>query len=224
MRATPRRCTSSAWVRDGLMDIPGLMDSPQQGVDGILSQGGRAIFAHPAWSLNVPAVIEGMRGVSAVEIYNHVSDAPWNAQRGDSSSILDLCFADGCLLPVVAGDDSHHYNGDACHSALILSAPERTRESLLDALAWGRVYASQGPRFREMFLDEAGDVHVKCTPVQRVIFSSNATYVKDRVFCGEGLTEITYHPKPHETYLRVEIMDEEGLRAWSSPVGLAYRG
>ena len=34
------------------------------------------------------------------------------------------------------------------------------------------------------------------------------------------MTRAAYRVQPAETFVRVEIMDEQGLRAWSSPVRL----
>ena len=202
-----------------LMDTPGLMDSPQQGIDGILSSGGLAIFAHPAWSLNDPETIEELRGLSVVEVYNHLSDDPWNGRRGDSGEVLDLCCADGCCLPFLAGDDSHFYAGEECHSAVIASAPELTRSAVLDALAQGRVYASQGPRILEMRIED-GFLFLRCTPAEQIIFNSNLLYRRDRVLLSPGVTQARYPIAERETFLRVEITDAAGKRAWSSPVRL----
>ncbi len=202
--------------RDAL-DIPAAMRTPQQGVDAIRASGGRAIFAHPAWSLNDPETIKGLKNLSAVEIYNRCSDFPWNARRADSSEVIDLCFADGFLLPIVAADDAHQYNGDQCHSAVIACAAACTREGILDALDKGNVYGSQGPRITEMKM-ENGALSIRCTPCRKVIFYSDAIYSRERTVAGEAITEARYQALPRETYLRVEIEDTEGRRAWSSPV------
>lgn len=202
-----------------VMAFPGVMDTPQKGIDCILAAGGRAIFAHPAWSLNDPEVIEEMRGLSAVEVYNHMSDDPWNGRRGDSSQVLDLCCADGCCLPFVAGDDAHEYNGDECHSALIVSAGELTRSAVLDALDRGRVYASQGPRILAMGIQD-DELILRCTEAEQIIFNSNLLYRRDRVLRGRGLTEARFPLRETESFIRVEITDAAGGRAWSSPVPL----
>ena len=204
-------------VRTDLMDIPGVNDSAQQGIDAIRAQGGRAIFAHPAWSLNEPETIEALKGLSAVEIYNHVSDAPWNACRGDSSVILDQFLADGFCLPFVGADDAHFYDGDQCFAALIISAPELTRESVFAALDEGRVYATQGPRFQEARL-ENGELKLRFTPAEQITFYSDTLYVKGRTRREAGMTEASYAPREDEAFLRAEIIDAQGRRAWLSPV------
>jgi len=206
-------------VDKGIMAVPGVLDTPQQGIGAIRACGGRAIFAHPAWSLNEPETIERLTGLSAAEIYNRCSDVPWNARRGDSSEVMDLCFSDGFLLPLVGADDAHQYNGDHCHSGVIACAESCTREGILDALDKGRVYASQGPRIHEMKIED-GAVSLKCTPCSRVVFYSNLPYTRGRVVTGSGLTGAEYALHPAETYIRAEIEDERGLRAWSPPVGV----
>ncbi|MBR1584567.1 MAG: hypothetical protein IJ662_03400 [Clostridia bacterium] len=206
----------------GLMDTPGLMDSPQQGIDGIIAAGGKAIFAHPAWSLNDPEAIMGLRGLSAVEVYNHMSDDPWNGRRGDSTAILDLCCADGCCLPYVAGDDCHNYDGDQCHSALIVTCAEREQGAVLNAMAQGRVYASQGPVIKELSIED-DTVYLRCSTAQQVIFNSNAMYAKERVVVRRGITEASYPLRDYETFIRVEVTDLWGRGAWSSPILLKDR-
>ena len=204
-------------VDDTIMDTEGIKDSPQQGIDAIRAHGGLAILAHPAWSLNEPELIEGLKGLSAVEIFNQVSTAPWNGNRGDSSSILDLCHADGCFLPMVAGDDAHFYNGDQCQSCLMLSAPALTREHVMNALAQGNFYASQGPVIHEMKLD--GDtISLKFSEAEQVIFYSNTPWVTGRTRRQSGMTEDSYQIGPNDTFVRAEITDKNGKRAWTKAI------
>lgn len=77
-------------------------------IDTIHKAGGLAILAHPAWSLNTPDQILKYNGFDATEIYNSVSDAHMS-RRPDSSLIVDMLGARGCLLPLLAVDDAHYY-------------------------------------------------------------------------------------------------------------------
>lgn len=204
-------------VNEGVMDVPSVLDSPQQGIDAIRQSGGQAILAHPAWSLNTPDTIMGLRGLSAVEIFNQVSQPPWNARRGDSSAVLDLCNAAGCCLPVVAGDDAHFYNGDACQAFLMLSAPALTRDDVLSALAQGHFYASQGPRFQEVKLED-GVLTLKFDEAEQIIFYSNLVWVTNRSRIEPGMREARYTIQEKETFVRAEITDRQGRRAWTPPI------
>ena len=53
----------------------------QEVLDGIRQAGGYAILAHPSWSLNQPGEICKLKGVDASEIYNTLSDVPWNGRE-----------------------------------------------------------------------------------------------------------------------------------------------
>ncbi|MBQ2976402.1 MAG: CehA/McbA family metallohydrolase [Clostridia bacterium] len=209
-------------VEKGIMDFPGIMENPENGIRAVLSQQGAVILAHPAWSLNEPDVIARLkdRGVCATEIFNNVSQPPWNADRADSSSILDLCNGDGCCLPVVGGDDAHFYNGDACGAFLMISAETLSQESVLDALKNGRVYASQGPRIESAVL-ENGVFTVRCSPAEQIIFYSNMPWVGGRCRREHHMTESSYELNlEKETFIRAEITDAQGRKAWTSPIQL----
>ena len=190
----------------------------QEVLDGIREAGGYAILAHPSWSLNQPGEICKLKGVDASEIYNTLSDVPWNGRRGDSSVILDTAAALGTVLPLVASDDSHFYTGEACRSFIWLQAEELTQEAVLDSLRAGRFYASQGPRMETEWDGEV--LRVRCSPAQMVVFYSDLVYSGQRVAKGFGITQAEYRPGGNETFLRAEVIDADGKKAWSSPVVL----
>ena len=181
--------------------------------------GGAAIAAHPAWSLNTPDFLMSLEGICATEIYNSLSGSPWNAPRADSSAILDVTAAAGCCIPQLAADDSHFYEGEQCRSFTMLQADELTPEGVIAALKRGSFYASQGPRILDAEIAD-GRFILHTTPVRRCCFISDMVYVNDRCRVGEGMTENIYTIRPNEHFIRVEIEDDQGRRAWLSPVKL----
>ena len=195
------------------------LSSPQAGLEVIAALKGRAILAHPAWSLNGPDTIASLVGIAAAEVYNTVSNPPWNGERGDSSGILDVAAARGFPVPLVASDDAHHYDGDACQSWIWLNAADASRESILEALDAGRFYASRGPRFTRIAWD-GGTLRVECTPVERIVFYSDLPWVDGRVQTGAGLTTAAYRARFEEHFLRCQITDRAGNSAWMSPLDL----
>lgn len=198
--------------------------APQSAVNRILEGGGVAILAHPAWSLNTPETICSLRGIAAAEIYNAVSAPPFSGDRADSSSLLDVAAAGGCLLNTVAADDTHFYQGEEGQAFIRLQADSLTQESVMDALRRGAYHASCGPQIHSLSL-EGGLVRVTCSPVQHIIFLSNLPWAPKRNFTGEGLSEASYQVKLSgsfpETFLRVIIIDKEGRKAWANPIRLA---
>lgn len=192
----------------------------QSGINAIRNAGGRAILAHPAWSLNTPETINAMRNLTAAEVYNSVSGAPWNGDRADSTGILDVVANHGCILNTVAADDAHFYTGEECASYIMLQADELTQENVLSALDAGAFYATRGPRFEQIEVTE-DEIHVKCSEVERVIFHSNMFYVKGRTVEGEGITEASYkYGRGRDLYVRIILIDKDGKRAWSNPIKL----
>lgn len=191
----------------------------QSGIEAIRKAGGRAILAHPAWSLNTPEVIGGLRNLTATEIYNSVSCFPWNGDRADSTGILDVAAAQGHLINTVAADDSHFYTGEHCTSYIMLQTDELTQENVLKALDEGAFYATRGPRFEQIEVTEDG-IYVKCSKVKYVVFHSNLVYVGGRTVAGDNLTEAAFklNRERAEYFIRVILIDEEGRRAWSNPI------
>ena len=191
----------------------------QEAIDLVNSLGGAAIVAHPAWSLNTYDFLLGIEGACAAEVYNTVSGAPWNGTRADSSGILDVVSTWGKYYPLVASDDAHFYTGDQCTSFTMVQADSLTPEGIISALKRGSFYASQGPRFLDVEIDEE-KLTVRTTPVERVTFSSNLFYSADRSTMRKGITEISYPLKKErgEHFVRCEIEDQWGRKAWLSPI------
>ncbi len=199
------------------LTLPDQQESAQALIDAIMRAGGIAILAHPSWSMNTVEFILSLEGLSGAEVYNTFSGTPWNADRASSAHILDLVAAKGRLLPMVAADDSHRYGGEEGVSYTMVNARENTPEALTEALREGNFYASQGPAFRQITLD-GRDVAVECSPCEKVVFSSNIQWSSERCVSGRDLTHAHYRLNEKERFLRVELTDRFGRRAWSSPV------
>ena len=191
--------------------------APQPVIDEINRCGGIAILAHPAWSMETVDMIEPLQGLAGTEIYNTVSGAPWNC-RPYSGIVIDQLAARGKLLPCMAADDAHFYNGDACRSYLMVHAEACTPDALLDALRRGDFYATQGPRLACTVV--GGELHVKCSPVRQITFFNNLAWDNNRNTCGSDLTEAVYPIPAAATFVRVEALDADGRTAWSSPIAV----
>lgn len=193
--------------------------SHQQLISRINAVGGAAIAAHPAWSLNTPAFLQSLEGVCGAEVYNSFSGAPWNAPRADSGLLLDLVATAGRLLPQLASDDSHFYTGEQCVSSTMVQADAQTPEAVIAALRRGSFYATQGPEIYSAEID--GEyLTLKTSPVEQCCFISNLVWVDDRCRRGKGMTEHVYRLQrgEGESYIRCELTDAQGRRAWLSPV------
>jgi len=195
---------------------------PQVAIDEIRQSGGRVIVAHPAWSLLSHGTLSALRQVSAAEIYNSMSTMPRNCLRADSSSLLDAAASHGSLFPLVAVDDAHFYDGEQCRSYVMAQAESLTAEAILRALDERRFYATQGPRIHRLYVTK-GRLVMDCSPVSAIVFYSNLTWVTGRCRMGENLTHSEYDltAQRGETFVRCQLIDAQGLSAWSNPICLA---
>ena len=189
---------------------------PQQIIDAIRAAKGIAILAHPAWSVTDPKECLELDGLCGAEIYNTLSGLPWNGSRADSSIYFDIWATQGKFFRCMAADDSHFYNGEQTRSFIMVKAPELSAEAIKKALIEGNFYASQGPKFESVTCD-GETVEVRCSNVQTVVFYSNTVWCDDRVTAG-GVNSASYQIKPTDTYVRIELIDAKGNRAWSSPM------
>lgn len=196
---------------------------PQKFIDRIGALGGVAILAHPQWSLNQPESILNLKGIVAAEVYNTVSGLPWSADRADSSAVLDLVADRGCYIPQVASDDAHHYNGDECKSFTMIQTGDFSTQGIMKALQNGAFYASRGPKFTQVEVTDT-QVTVSCSECVTAIFYSNQPWVHERSKAAPGgATQFIYDIRPRDTFIRVELIDRDGNKAWLSPMSVTQK-
>ena len=181
-------------------------------IDAIHEAGGLAVLGHPAWSLNTPDRVRLLKNVDATEIYNTVS---YTVGREDSSVLVDMFAMNGQLFPLIAADDFHRTTAIPHPvSAIMVESESLDAASLKSAIREGRFYATQGP---EIHLKREGNtVKVYCSPASKILFYSNIVVSANRLQMGEGLTEATYQLNENEHYVRAEVVDAEGRRAFSN--------
>ncbi len=187
-------------------------------VRAIRAAGGLAVLAHPAWSINTPAQILDCGDFDATEIYNAVSECG-ESDRPYSGVIVDQLASNGVYLPLLATDDTHHYDDDACRGFVMVEADAVEALGLVEALRRGRFYATQGP---EVHLERVSPtvVRVLCSPAVKIVLDTNLPWAVGHVVRGAGLTEWTYEIDPRETYVRAEVTDAEGRAAYSNIIPL----
>lgn len=196
-------------------DIP-LYGRIREAVTRIRQCGGLAVLAHPAWSLNAPDQVMACCDFDATEVYNSVSG--WGmSDRPYSGQVVDMLATRGVFLPLLATDDAHYYDGDQMRGITMLEADAVEELGFVGAVKAGRFYATQGPEIHLERVDKT-HVRVRCTPASKIVFFSNVPCSKGRVHKGEDLTEAVYELvlHRHESFIRAEVTDENGLQAWSN--------
>ena len=202
--------------------------SPQAIVDMIKADGAFCTLAHPIWSLMTFEMCADLKGYDAIEIYNTVSDV--YSGRGYSDLYVDMLASQGIYKLVTAVDDCHFYdrdperggiNRDACVGYIMVQAKERTWPALYQAMMGGHFYASQGPSITRLAYDEEG-VTVETSECSAIRFMSNELYDRFRTAFPENskkpLTAAYYRWGSYDRYVRVEVTEAEGKKAWSNPI------
>ena len=187
----------------------------QEIIDEIRRCGGLPVLAHPHWSLNTTGQLSALTGVEATEIWNSIS-AVGQSNRPTSEHFVDCAACAGYHLPLLAADDTHHYDdGDQCIGWIMLECDENASDrELLAAIREKKFYATQGP---EVHIFRDGDFAVvRCSPAGRIAFLSNAAWAEGHAHSGDGLTEAACRLQPYETFIRAEITDACGKKAWTN--------
>jgi len=201
-------------VPAGVAQAP--VDHPQNTLDAIARAGGVGFIAHPYWSCLVARELLGLRNCLGIEVINYGCEI--EIGKGISSVHWDDTLTRGERHLVVGVDDGHRCGWDFYGGFTMIKADELSREAIMEAIRRGRMYASMGPIIHDMQItDEA--ISVECSAAAAINFVSD----NQGGWCIQKagrppLTGARYLRSGRETYVRVEIIDETGLRAWSQPV------
>ncbi|MEI6500953.1 MAG: CehA/McbA family metallohydrolase [Armatimonadota bacterium] len=194
-------------------------DHPQATLDALAAAGGLGFIAHPYWSCLVAHDLLGLKNCLGIELINYGCEI--EIGKGVSTVHWEDLLVRGERYLGLGVDDGHRCGWDFYGGFTMIRAAELTREAVLTALRAGHCYASQGPLIHNLELTEDG-LRVECTPAAAINFFAN----NQQGWCLQkedrpALTGARYLRSGRERYVRVEIVSETGLRAWSQPVWFA---
>jgi hypothetical protein len=193
----------------------------------LAAQGAFTIAVHPHYCAALPSDYLGCEGLHAIEIYNAYCDHAY--ANGLATEMWDMLLGQGMRVWGVAGDDAHLNPKKRYYSHAGLAWVEAwcaglTREAVLAALHAGAFYSTQGPRFERIEVGER-TLRIACTPVVEVRWR---TYGKvgfvdyaaspDELLTASALPD-WFTPR---RYVRVELVDRAGRRAWSNPLFVTH--
>ncbi|MBA3819735.1 MAG: PHP domain-containing protein [Deltaproteobacteria bacterium] len=198
------------------------VDKYQAALDQQKLLGGLAQLNHPQWhwGMTPEVLIElARRGFSLIEIAN-AQFTKWDtgdAEHPSTGQLWDAALAQGAQLWGVASDDAHHYDGAGTYPAgggWVVVKARREPQAILDALAAGRFYASNGVvlELAEVF----GDVFTI-----EVARTDPGTHVIEWIENGKTVQTVTgkaaRRALPRGGYLRGVITRGDGKQAWVQP-------
>lgn len=174
-------------------------------------------YNHPYWSLQTLEDYGGLRGLFAMEIYNHGCEH--DGLYGFHPQAYDEMLRSGQRLFALATDDNHNrepFGSPLCDSfgGFVQIAAERLEyQSVITALKEGRFYWSMGPELRGVSI-ENDVLKVKTSPVEKIfVIQEGRDCCKKLAAPGETITCAEFPLTGSEGWFRVEIRDKTGKYA-----------
>ncbi len=182
-------------------------------VKQIREAGNLPIFCHPEWSGNTAEEIMALPDISLMEIWN--TGCVQENGLDNRAAYWDEVLCSGRKMYGIATDDGHQLwqNGQG----FIRVRAERTPSSILEALRRGAFYASCGPEIYDFYMED-GKAVIICSPVSVIRFRHFRVPYVD--LHGKGLRGHMMVPVEGTNYIRAEVEDENGRRAWTNPIFL----
>jgi hypothetical protein len=207
----------------------------------ILAAGGIPQINHPnlQWSVQLNDLL-ALESPFLMEVWNAFptsNNLGGIDDTGDvaasTEALWDSLLSAGKVVWAVASDDTHEYyrfddrlSPTPGQAWVVLQAAQLTQTAVMTALRQGRFYASTGVTLQSYEADEHGiSMRLVQTPEWSPATSKPNTRVVTRFIGGGGrlLAEVTglnpaYRFKGDERYVRAQIIDSNGRRAWTQPV------
>ena len=170
-------------------------------------------YNHPAWSLETYEEYTKYTEFDAIEVYNNACN-----MIGITSSApyaYDDMLRGGQRLFPVAADDTHR-DYDAFGGFVMIKADELKYEKITEALANGDFYASMGPLFREIYIED-GKLVVRCSDVVWVGVTTDTRRARCKFSQnGEALNEVEIPLDFDYEFFRITVKDAQGRFAYSN--------
>lgn len=184
----------------------------QMGEEGFL-----VCYNHAYWSLQTHRDYSGLRGLWAMEIYNHGCEQ--DGLYGYTPQVYDEMLRSGQRLYTVATDDNHNrdpFDSLLCDSFggfVMIKAESLTYSAVMGALERGEFYFSCGPQILEAYIHE-NKLRVKTSPVEKIyVIQEGRDCYREAAAPGGTITEAEFTLTGHEGYIRIDIRDSKGRHA-----------
>jgi hypothetical protein len=195
--------------------------SLQAATDRLRALSGLPILSHPYWMGLRSADLKDIQGLTALEVFNTTCEL--SNGKGLSDAFWDELLERGTLIWGIAADDTHwkQQRDDPGGGWIMVRAPDCTEESILWAISRGHFWATSGPELRKIWVEKE-TVHVECSPVRIINFKAQGRHGHtERVRQASLITGASFELRGPEAYIRIEIIDDLGRRAWSNPFYLS---
>ncbi len=176
---------------------------------------------HPTWSFEKESFAPAYDNCFAMEMYNHGCYQAGYCEY--NQRYYDYQTNRGLDLGVICADDNHNTTDnpywDSFGGMTYILADNLEYSEIIQALENRNFYASTGPRIYSLIV-EKGVLKVETSKAERILFITNNHYRKAvRAIENQTLTKAEFLVDDRIQWVRVEVVDHEGKRAFSR----AYR-
>jgi len=191
-------------------------ETVQEIIDELNSRDNFTFYCHPIWSrAHIDDFIE-LNGCLGMEIFNtgcHLENG-----TGYSPTYTDEALRQKKMPYIFATDDCHHYKDDRGKGYIVAKADEKSEEGIVDAITKGRFYSSRGPEIYEFGIKN-NEVHISCSSAREIHFLAfeplGCSFVGEK---GETRQSASCAVNEGWTYVRAEVIDDNGYQAWTNPI------
>lgn len=179
-----------------------------------------ACYNHPYWSMHAAPDYLPLKGLFAMEIYNH--NCELEGMYGYMPQVYDEMLRSGHEIYCVATDDNHneyeagHPLCDSFGGYTVIQAKELTYGAIINSLKEGKFYSSMGPKLEEISI-EGNELYIRTSPVEKIYVHVRGKNCPHEVAAkGDTLTEARFPLKGNEGYVRVTAKDSQSRFANSN--------
>lgn len=183
------------------------------------AEGHLICYNHPAWSMQDHRDYTGLQGLWAMEIYNHGCEV--EGMYGAAPQVYDEMLRDNQHLFCVGTDDNHNHfplssqYSDSFGGFTMFNLPSLSYKHVVAGMRTGSFYASMGPRFHELSLED-GVLHIETSPVSRIcVFTESRRVFIKSAYPGTSITHADFQLTRTEVYIRVQAQDAAGKCGFS---------
>jgi len=185
-------------------------------LEWIWAQGGFGYLAHPYWSGLSHEELAAFDGLRALEIFN--TAAMWENRKGEASGYWDDLLGRGQRAWGLATDDSHWRDPDHGAGWVMIKAPRLAEAAVLDGLRGGLFFSTNHPMIESVHW-EGKRLWVQSSPVEAIYWIGAGSLGWSRhAAAGSQLTEAEFTLKRDPAWIRIEVRDDRGRKAWSNPI------
>jgi len=174
-------------------------------------------YNHPVWSMESEERILSYEGIVSMEMVNGNSDSRNHLEY--NGHLYNTLLRHGKRWFVHGADDNHNVHpfsapeNDSFRAATMILCEELRYDAVMEAIAHGAMYATEGPRFEELRI-EGDKLYVRCSEVA-VITCHNGSKRPPSLCAEDGgtVTEATFSIDPRSPFVRVSVCDRQGKRA-----------